>query len=262
MLHRYALSLHIIPLARTWPRNWVLSHGQRRSSQKSGQSDGVLGWEKDGGRCVSSPRARLRPKFGLWWRRRGCAAKPGGIGRGVLMSSERQARPGQHAAVRARLGARGAAGGAGRRRELAKGWAHHGGDAGRATEACARAGNGQCHFIVASGEWERAVPSSRRDAPAVKSQYGDDIDMRACGREETRMDQRATGVRSWPTREGAPRGRGVCPESAAHGPAVAGLPWRAYGGVRRGASGWRRDARSRSGTSCFGATPFERDLLL
>jgi hypothetical protein len=52
------------------------------------------------------------------------------------MSGERQARPGQHAAVQ--LGASGTAGGAGRRRKLAEGWAHHGSDDGRATEACAR----------------------------------------------------------------------------------------------------------------------------
>jgi hypothetical protein len=67
---------------------------------------------------------------------RGCATEPGAVGCGGLMSGERQARPGQHAAVRARLGSSGAAGGAGRRRKLAEKWVHHGSDDCRETEAC------------------------------------------------------------------------------------------------------------------------------
>jgi hypothetical protein len=46
------------------------------------------GW----GRWATSPKARLRQELVLQWHRRCCAEEPGGVGRGGLMSGERQAR--------------------------------------------------------------------------------------------------------------------------------------------------------------------------
>jgi hypothetical protein len=60
------------------------------------------GW----GRCAGSPRARLRPKLGLWWLRRWGSAATVGASHGGLLSGEGRVRPERHAAARALVGTR------------------------------------------------------------------------------------------------------------------------------------------------------------